>query len=103
MVFCHNDLQEGNILMSLDQDKENNSKSSELIIIGILLFLFFWFSFCSCVLDFEYCSYNYRSFDIANHFIEWVYNYSESKYPYYKEDLASYPSEKQRLLFIRLV
>lgn len=84
VVFCHNDMQEGNILMSLDQDKENNSKSSELIII-----------------DFEYCSYNYRSFDIANHFIEWVYNYSESNYPYYKEDLSSYPSEKQRLLFIR--
>lgn len=40
MVFCHNDMQEGNILMSLDQDKENNSKSSELIIIGIILSLF---------------------------------------------------------------
>lgn len=40
MVFCHNDMQEGNILMSLDQDKENNSKSSELIIIGMILCLF---------------------------------------------------------------
>lgn len=96
-------MQEGNILMSLDQDKENNSKSSELIIIGNNSVLVFGFSFCNCVLDFEYCSYNYRSFDIANHFIEWVYNYSESNYPYYKEDLSSYPSEKQRLLFIRLV
>ena len=23
-------------------------------------------------IDFEYCAYNYRGFDIANHFCEWV-------------------------------
>ncbi|XP_066251808.1 choline/ethanolamine kinase isoform X2 [Euwallacea similis] len=84
VVFCHNDMQEGNILTSLDSDKENDPQGSELIII-----------------DFEYCSYNYRSFDIANHFIEWVYNYSEEKFPFYREDLSNYPTEKQRLTFIR--
>lgn len=51
--------------------------------------------------DFEYCSYNYRGFDIANHFIEWIYDYKEENYPYYKEDYSNYPSEQQRLIFIR--
>lgn len=52
-------------------------------------------------LDFEYCSYNYRSFDIANHFAEWVYDYTNTEYPYFKEDWTKYPTEKQRLRFIR--
>ncbi|CAG9770299.1 unnamed protein product [Ceutorhynchus assimilis] len=84
VVFCHNDMQEGNILISMDQDKENNPNDPELVII-----------------DFEYCSYNYRGFDIANHFIEWVYNCKEENYPYYREDWSNYPTEQQRLNFIR--
>ncbi|KAH1018888.1 hypothetical protein HUJ05_006573 [Dendroctonus ponderosae] len=84
VVFCHNDMQEGNILLNMDHDKENNPEESQLMII-----------------DFEYCSYNYRGFDIANHFIEWVYDYKEDNYPYYKEDYSNYPTELQRLLFIR--
>ncbi|CAG9820590.1 unnamed protein product [Phaedon cochleariae] len=82
VVFCHNDMQEGNILISRDADA--NMEDPELVII-----------------DFEYCSYNYRSFDIANHFAEWVYDYTEPNHPFFKEDLTKYPSEKQRLDFIR--
>ncbi|XP_050302376.1 choline/ethanolamine kinase [Anthonomus grandis grandis] len=85
VVFCHNDMQEGNILMSMDQDKENNAEEDpELVII-----------------DFEYCSYNYRGFDIANHFMEWVYDYKEDNYPYFRENRSNYPSETQRLTFIK--
>ncbi|XP_023029482.1 choline/ethanolamine kinase isoform X2 [Leptinotarsa decemlineata] len=84
VYFCHNDLQEGNILLSRDADLDNNNEQPELVII-----------------DFEYCSYNYRSFDIANHFAEWVYDYTEPNHPFYKEDWSKYPSEKQRMEFIR--
>lgn len=105
VVFCHNDLQEGNILLNDDRDKENNlDGGSDLIIIGKISPNCFFFAFNSCIAtfsDFEYCSYNYRGFDIANHFIEWVYNYSEPNYPYYKEDLSNYPTEKQRLNFVK--
>ena len=27
------------------------------------------------LIDFEFSSYNYRGFDIANHFNEWMYDY----------------------------
>lgn len=53
VVFCHNDMQEGNILMSLDQDKENNSKSSELIIIGMIMSLFLRLA-SACILCFRF-------------------------------------------------
>lgn len=52
-------------------------------------------------IDFEYCSYNYRAFDIANHFAEWMYDYTETEYPFFKVDSTNYPTDKQRLHFIR--
>jgi thiamine kinase-like enzyme len=47
-VLCHNDLLSGNILLSQSTDTRN----AEVTII-----------------DYEYTAYNYRAFDIANHFI----------------------------------
>lgn len=84
VVFCHNDMQEGNILISQDNEKENNNCESRIVVI-----------------DFEYCSYNYRAFDIANHFVEWIYDYTEKNHPFYSENLSNYPTEKQRLRFIK--
>ncbi|KAL1502449.1 hypothetical protein ABEB36_007589 [Hypothenemus hampei] len=85
VLFCHNDFQEGNILLSLEHDKENNIPENPNLII----------------IDYEYCSYNYRGFDLANHFVEWIYNYNEPDYPKYKEDLSNYPTIEQRLIFIK--
>lgn len=78
VVFCHNDMQEGNILL------RQNSRKTELVVI-----------------DFEYCSYNYRGFDIANHFIEWQYDYTEGNYPFFHERTGSGPSKEQKLNFIK--
>lgn len=53
------------------------------------------------VADFEYCSYNYRAFDIANHFLEWTYDYTESNEPFFKATPEAYPNEMQRLNFVK--
>ena len=74
VVFCHNDMQEGNILL-----RENTSKP-ELVLI-----------------DFEYCSYNYRGFDVANHFAEWQYDYTEVDYPFFRERPGSSPTREQKV------
>lgn len=93
VVFCHNDLQEGNILLRqrdfspmdkpAEVDHDNNALSPLDVTIGSqprkrmivengesselaemrnekpeLM-----------IIDFEYCAYNYRAFDIANHFL----------------------------------
>ncbi|XP_039617443.1 choline/ethanolamine kinase [Polypterus senegalus] len=81
VVFCHNDVQEGNILMLANQDV---SSSEKLMLI-----------------DFEYSSYNYRGFDIGNHFCEWVYDYTYNQWPFFKANLENYPNRQQQLHFIR--
>ncbi|KAF6026692.1 CHKB [Bugula neritina] len=72
--FCHNDVQEGNIL--------RGSEAGELLLI-----------------DFEYAAYNYRAFDVANHFLEWCYCYDISEPPYFTQKLENYPKMDQQKVF----
>lgn len=80
VVFCHNDLQEGNILM-----KENDSSGCRSL----------------CLIDYEYCAYNYRGFDIANHFIEWTYDYTNPIYPHYTVNRKLFPTKDQQMEFLK--
>uniref|UniRef100_H3DKR0 Ethanolamine kinase n=1 Tax=Tetraodon nigroviridis TaxID=99883 RepID=H3DKR0_TETNG len=81
VVFCHNDVQEGNILALEDQA---HTSANKLMLI-----------------DFEYSSYNYRGFDFGNHFCEWMYDYTYDQWPFYKASPENYPSRQQQLHFIR--
>ncbi|XP_036182313.1 choline kinase alpha isoform X2 [Myotis myotis] len=80
VVFCHNDCQEGNILLLEGRENLENQKLM--------------------LIDFEYSSYNYRGFDIANHFCEWMYDYNYEKYPFFRANLGKFPTRKQQLHFI---
>ncbi|XP_027710200.1 choline/ethanolamine kinase [Vombatus ursinus] len=77
VVFCHNDIQEGNILLLSEAEPR------------------------LMLIDFEYSSYNYRGFDIGNHFCEWIYDYSSEESPYFLMKPRNYPSREQQLHFIR--
>ncbi|XP_076333464.1 choline kinase alpha-like isoform X2 [Tachypleus tridentatus] len=79
VIFCHNDLQEGNILLP---ERRINNEDKVIFI------------------DFEYCSYNYRGFDIANHFLEWCYDYSLPEYPHFTAKMENFPSKEQQIYFI---
>ncbi|XP_078409279.1 choline/ethanolamine kinase [Cetorhinus maximus] len=81
VVFCHNDVQEGNILYLAGHD---SSSTEKLMLI-----------------DFEYSSYNYRGFDIGNHFCEWMYDYTYDQWPFFKASMEKYPNRQQQLHFIR--
>ncbi|OLY81044.1 putative choline kinase 2 [Smittium mucronatum] len=72
LIYAHNDLQYGNIL-KLDGTNE-------------IMFI-----------DFEYAGYNFRGADIANHFTEWMADYS-SEMPHILID-AHFPSKEQRYNF----
>ncbi|CAN4127889.1 unnamed protein product [Withania somnifera] len=67
VVFAHNDLLSGNLMLNEDKEK---------------LYL----------IDFEYGSYNYRGFDIGNHFNE---------YAGYDCDYSLYPSKDEQFHFFR--
>ncbi|XP_048466165.1 choline/ethanolamine kinase, partial [Rhincodon typus] len=81
VVFCHNDVQEGNILLLADRDPSSTEKLM--------------------LIDFEYSSYNYRGFDIGNHFCEWMYDYTYDQWPFFKASMEKYPNRQQQLHFIR--
>jgi len=76
VVFCHNDLCCGNIM--------RNPANNKLYII-----------------DYEYANYNYRGYDISNHFDEWTTDYTRSDYPHYHLFTDKYPTEAQREVFLR--
>ncbi|CAD8124234.1 unnamed protein product [Paramecium sonneborni] len=59
LKFCHNDLNQLNIFNTSKKDKE-------------IIFI-----------DYEYCSYNYPSYDIANFLNESTINYQHEDEPYY--------------------
>uniref|UniRef100_A0A182SXW5 Choline kinase N-terminal domain-containing protein n=1 Tax=Anopheles maculatus TaxID=74869 RepID=A0A182SXW5_9DIPT len=50
------------------------------------------------IIDFEYCAYNYRGFDLANHFLEWTFDYTNAQSPYFYHKLDQYPSVEQQYL-----
>ncbi|XP_032894828.1 choline kinase alpha-like isoform X2 [Amblyraja radiata] len=81
IVFCHNDCQEGNLLLL---DNPENSDNKLMLI------------------DFEYSSYNFRGFDFGNHFCEWMYDYNCDEYPFFIADIKKYPTKMQQLNFIRV-
>ena len=53
------------------------------------------------LIDFEFSSYNYRGFDIANHFNEWMYDYRRKDYPYYFRNTDKFPRREQQETFVR--
>jgi thiamine kinase-like enzyme len=76
VVFCHNDLQEGNIIYDKD-------------------------SHCVHVIDYEYAAFNFRGFDLANHLCEHYIDYQYPQYPYFSVDIHKYPSKSLRWKFLR--
>jgi len=69
-------MQEGNILL-----RDDATTSSDSLV----------------PIDFEYCAYNYRAFDLANHFCEWVYDYSNKQSPNFFETKDNYPNREQQV------
>lgn len=90
MVFCHNDLQEGNILLRNASEEGSGREEPDLTEITADDLV---------VIDFEYCCYNYRGFDLANHFAEWKYDYMNDSHPYFWERPATEePTQEQKVI-----
>jgi len=72
VVFCHNDLNANNIFL----------RESGLDLNNAIIFI-----------DFEYCSYNFRGYDIGNFLIERTFDYNYEKPPYFFNDFKNYPED----------
>ncbi|KAH8409994.1 hypothetical protein KR009_003786 [Drosophila setifemur] len=144
VVFCHNDLQEGNILLRHPQSGHNERTPRESIsslrsnfdeTLGDSLDgnsntsdpdanKMHSLSSPPCpeldttddsaldasfttenepdliIIDFEYCAYNYRGYDLANHFIEWTFDYTNPQFPYFYHNTSNCATAQQRQDFI---
>ena len=74
ILVCHNDLNESNFLLLKD---------------GRLK-----------LIDFEFCNYNYRGFELAQLFYECSITMVYPDYPYFKHTLGDYPNSEQRREFV---
>lgn len=79
LVYCHNDLQGGNILLR----KDSPSKEDYRLML----------------IDFEFGAYNYRGFDLANQFCEWCFDYNTGEFPYYAVNFDQFPSKQEQISF----
>ncbi|XP_046861621.1 uncharacterized protein LOC124454912 [Xenia sp. Carnegie-2017] len=80
VFICHNDVQPGNLLMKAKEDLDEAKIR---------------------VTDFEYSCYNYRGYDIGNHFSEWIFDYDHPHYPFFTGEVTKYPSYDQEVFFVR--
>ena len=74
ILLCHNDLNESNFLLLKDGQLK--------------------------LIDFEFCNYNYRGFELAQLFYECSITMTYPEYPYFKHTYEDYPNYEQRREFI---
>ena len=79
IVFCHNDLYSQNIIKLLDRDVADIR-----------------------VIDFDMASYNYRGYEFAQLFHDFLFDYSCTEHPGFKFIPDQYPSLERRRNIIRL-
>ncbi|KJH48383.1 hypothetical protein DICVIV_05498 [Dictyocaulus viviparus] len=96
VTFCHNDLQEGNILLP-------KASSGNIRLPSVCEETFESMSLTTSnpsdprlvLIDFEYASYNYRGFDFANHFVEYTIDYDVPEHPHYQLYPEQFPEDHQ--------
>lgn len=98
IVFCHNDVQGGNILLKRDDEgnaaEDKKSKRRDRAT-----------SSTKCdedrvmLIDFEFADYNFRGFDLANHLVEYMYDYTNDDFPFYNKFKQNSPSKERQLNF----
>jgi choline/ethanolamine kinase len=105
LVFSHNDLQEGNVMLRRRSSSALSSSSSQHHRVQqqqqqtqqqqqqqqhpVINFI-----------DFEYAGYNHRGFDLGNHFCEYALNYNEGSPPYFAFTPSGWPSVDEQNRFL---
>ena len=97
IVFCNNDVFPPNVLIKnevLGQIKRLNQIEDCQLIEKLIDQLI-------VIIDFEFCSYNFRGSEIGNYFMAHMIEYNTPEPPYFLADRNKYPDEKHQRLFIR--
>lgn len=103
VVFCHNDLQEGNLILETKNKCEHPQFPAEIPyhqLLGEFERRQLDANYHLYMIDFEYASYNYRGFDLGNHICEHFIDYTIEKWPHYVMDQQMMPSEQHVKRFL---
>ena len=84
IVFCHNDLIGGNVLL-FDENPEPSEMGPN-------------FKPKLMLIDFEFASYNPRGFDLADHLSEYIFDYDAKSPPFSK--IQKLPSKEHMMEFM---
>ncbi|KJH49864.1 Choline/ethanolamine kinase [Dictyocaulus viviparus] len=97
VVFCHNDLTSGNLLISLTSKSTSPSCTSEEISLngGNKQ------SLSLNLVDFEFSAYNYRGFDLANYFCAAAIEHNVNEFPHYKIDMNKLQNRQIKIDFCK--
>lgn len=49
------------------------------------------------LIDFEFADYNFRAFDLANHLVEYMYDYTNEEFPFYNKFTQNFPSKERQV------
>lgn len=97
IVFCNNDVFPPNVLIRnevLGKIKRLNQIEDCQLIEKLIDQLI-------VIIDFEFCSYNFRGCEIGNYFIAHTIEYNTPDPPHFLADRNKYPDERHQRLFIR--
>ncbi|KAE9417149.1 hypothetical protein Angca_009699, partial [Angiostrongylus cantonensis] len=95
VVFCHNDLTSGNLLISSTPQKTTGPLATEEISLNTTGTLYL------SLIDFEFSSYNYRGFDLANYFCASAIKHNVQEFPHYKIDLNKLENQPVKIEFCK--
>eukprot|EP00904_Undaria_pinnatifida_P013937 jgi/Undpi1/9674/HiC_scaffold_27.g12130.m1 len=103
-VFCHNDLQSGNIMYKGKSSAAASTGDAARKTAGAngdtpAPFPSQTSGRPVSLIDYEYSGYNPRGFDVGNHFCEWMADYAAEES--HKLDLERYPSMEERRRYCR--
>ncbi|KAK6016542.1 Choline/ethanolamine kinase [Ostertagia ostertagi] len=95
VVFCHNDLTSGNLLISTSKSSDPttaeeislNGNDKESLSLNLV--------------DFEFSAYNYRGFDLANYFCAAAIEHNLHDYPRYRIDLNKLLNRSMKVEFCK--
>jgi len=83
IVFCHNDLQEGNFIATEYEHHDQLSNNTTVSLDHHHNLYDPTLEVHLEMIDFEYSHYNYRGFDLANHMCEHYIDYSTPHFPFF--------------------
>jgi thiamine kinase-like enzyme len=102
MVFCHNDIYQGNIMEIFDNNNDFKNQINSLTGQDLDNYILNNYGGDLKIIDYDTCCFNYRYYDISNFMIELCIEYFRIiQYPFVVIEWSQYPDHEWRCKFVK--